>query len=812
MFRRALELTAPVNVLILGLIGIASIGCSRRDAGDSSPPGKVSLALTVPSGAKVNTVHYVIHAGAPAGIADATGDINTSDPNAPASAYRSFPASMGIVVTLSATTTAGESCTGASMPFNLAPNAVASVDVTLVCGGSTPQQGNGSVKIGGTVVEGDDCPVLTAWAASPRQTSLGGKIDVSGAATDADVGVIPGEVLTFSWSGGTFDNAGSPSTKFTCTVSGTQTIKLTVSDNHAPTPCSTSVLIAVTCIGGGICGNNVVDEGEQCEGTTYTPGIGICNPATCHYAAPSCNNGRVELGEQCDPPNGTTCSPTCQTTTAPALCGNGIRETGEQCDPPNGTTCSATCQTTSPTVPLCVQCEIAATTAGTCYQTSTTANAGTTDFLKFGCNGFVGTSRNACDALITCLRNNDCGDGGDPVPCLCGELSPTTCATRPVSTLPGACVSQYITAANGGDVYGLFFSTDSPIGVANNLYTCDVESCAASCLSLSTCGDGAIQGSEQCEPPNTATCTATCQLASLCGNNVVGPGEQCDPPNGTTCSSTCHLIGCGNAIVESGEQCDPPGSATFGLGVCSQTCQWLPPSCGNQVVEPGEQCDPAGTVVSGSGICGPTCQWLPPSCGNQVAEPGEQCDPPGSTNFNFGICNASCQYSTPACGDLVVTVGEQCDPPNGTTCDANCRLCGAFGCVNCQACEMASTVGGLCFQTSSTPYTNTADPTKFGCNGFMGAERTSCEALIQCLRTNHCGAGSDPTPCLCGDLPATTCVNTPLASLTGACVSQYVTAAAGGDVFGLFFSIESPVGVANNLYTCDVDACPGVCL
>ncbi|MFH1109898.1 MAG: S8 family serine peptidase, partial [Planctomycetota bacterium] len=55
---------------------------------------------------------------------------------------------------------------------------------------------------------------------------------------------------------------------------------------------------------------------------------------------PVCGNGIVEPGEECDPPNGTTCNATCQFVT----CGDGVVEGNEQCDPPDGLFCDSTCQ------------------------------------------------------------------------------------------------------------------------------------------------------------------------------------------------------------------------------------------------------------------------------------------------------------------------------------------------------------------------------------------------------------------------------------------------------------------------------------
>jgi hypothetical protein len=96
---------------------------------------------------------------------------------------------------------------------------------------------------------------------------------------------------------------------------------------------------------GAVCGNGIVEEGEQCE-----PPNGITCDESCQAITsepPVCGNGIVEEGEQCEPPNGTTCDESCQTITTPEppVCGNGIVEEGEDCDPPDGTTCDESCQT-----------------------------------------------------------------------------------------------------------------------------------------------------------------------------------------------------------------------------------------------------------------------------------------------------------------------------------------------------------------------------------------------------------------------------------------------------------------------------------
>lgn len=124
----------------------------------------------------------------------------------------------------------------------------------------------------------------------------------------------------------------------------------------------------------------------------------------------------------------------------------------------------------------CLECEMQASHNPTgCPNTSPTANIGTNDPTKFGCDGFPPAENARCKALLACLKAKKCANGEDPTPCLCGTMDPPTCASKPVRSLPGACRDEYIAAIAGADLYTLFFSTDSPVGVANNLFACDVS-------------------------------------------------------------------------------------------------------------------------------------------------------------------------------------------------------------------------------------------------------------------------------------------------------------------------------------------------
>jgi cysteine-rich repeat protein len=107
--------------------------------------------------------------------------------------------------------------------------------------------------------------------------------------------------------------------------------------------------------GGGnnpLCGNSIVEMGEQCDDGNMTSGDGCSD--TCQVEAPlTCGNGNVDfqMGEQCDDGNtvaGDGCSDTCQIEAA-ASCGDGMLDipNAEECDDGNnlpGDGCSPTCQ------------------------------------------------------------------------------------------------------------------------------------------------------------------------------------------------------------------------------------------------------------------------------------------------------------------------------------------------------------------------------------------------------------------------------------------------------------------------------------
>lgn len=89
------------------------------------------------------------------------------------------------------------------------------------------------------------------------------------------------------------------------------------------------------------------------------------------------------------------------------------------------------------------------------------------------------------------------------------------------------------------------------------------------------CGDGTVQGAEQCDDGNRKPgdrCDALCRRES-CGDGIVTPalGEECD--GGGFCSAECRLTYCGDGIVDAqlGETCDD-GNVRRGDG-CDEMCR-----------------------------------------------------------------------------------------------------------------------------------------------------------------------------------------------------------------------------------------------
>ncbi|MFA5021704.1 MAG: MopE-related protein [Patescibacteria group bacterium] len=101
-----------------------------------------------------------------------------------------------------------------------------------------------------------------------------------------------------------------------------------------------------------LCGNAVIETGEDCDDANLTGGDG-CSAICLNVPVDSskCGNGKIDLGEECDPSDGAYCGADCLLTGSQkgiTVCGNGTKEVGEECDEgksngTEGTGCTTIC-------------------------------------------------------------------------------------------------------------------------------------------------------------------------------------------------------------------------------------------------------------------------------------------------------------------------------------------------------------------------------------------------------------------------------------------------------------------------------------
>ena len=85
-----------------------------------------------------------------------------------------------------------------------------------------------------------------------------------------------------------------------------------------------------------------------------------------------------------------------------------------------------------------------------------------------------------------------------------------------------------------------------------------------SSVSMGSCGDGIVNGLEQCDDGNFVDgdgCSASCVLEGICSNGVVDPGEDCD--RNDLAGASCASLGMGSGELLCAPDC------TFDTSGCS---------------------------------------------------------------------------------------------------------------------------------------------------------------------------------------------------------------------------------------------------
>jgi len=296
------------------------------------------------------------------------------------------------------------------------------------------------------------------------------------------------------------------------------------------------------------CGNFIVEPGEECDDGDIADDE-VCD-ATCKL---TCGNGVVDdaFGETCDTGIASGAG------ACPTSCDDSQACTTDVLD---GSGCKAACVTSPITG--------AADGDGCC---PSGANANTDDDCAAMCGNGILETGEACDTGITA------GGGACPTACNDGQACTTDTLANP-NTCQASCTNTPITMAANNDgccPTGATSATDNDClascgnGVVDAGETCDTGiamgqgACPATCQDNNACTTNVLS--------NAGTCTAACTFPAI---TMPANGDGCCPTGANATNDNDCAPVCGNGVVEGTEQCDDGN--TNNADACSNTCRLAP--------------------------------------------------------------------------------------------------------------------------------------------------------------------------------------------------------------------------------------------
>jgi hypothetical protein len=442
-----------VLTLAMAIAGAAGAGCGDEGRGSHavSEAGSVGFALSLPSGATVDTVNYTLTG--PNGYSS-MGSFSVSGPGTTFThTLPGIPAGNGYQISLTATSSDMRPCKGQSATFNVVARQSVNVAVVLSCEGKGT---SGSIVIDGKL---NICPVVDSAIASPASAAVGATIALNGQGSDEDTG--PG-ALTYVWTAtgsvGTLSSATSAAATFACASAGTSTITLTVSDTDAQ--CTGNTLtVDVTCTGAGgggagaagsLAGTGGAGESGAGAGGAGAGGAGAGGAGVGGAGAGGAGAGGAGAGGA-----------------GAGGAGAGGAGTGVGGAGAGGSSGG-----------ICEQCEMV---NATCNQR----------FID--CGAITGTingmpKSDICRQIVQCVRTTKCASDSatdSPSDCLCGlDVDVGVCSTQQLSALTGECKDIIATGAETTAVLDISTRLGDPtyaVGLAMRLIQCDQRFCATDC-------------------------------------------------------------------------------------------------------------------------------------------------------------------------------------------------------------------------------------------------------------------------------------------------------------------------------------------
>ena len=260
------------------------------------------------------------------------------------------------------------------------------------------------------------------------------------------------------------------------------------------------------------------------------------------------------------------------------------------------------------------------------------------------------------------------------------------------------------------------------------------------CPVVAVCGNGIVEGAEQCD--GTACCTASCTFQAeftACGS---ADATACNAPD--SCNSTGSCVDRKDAA---GSVCQPAGASAACDPV--DTCDGTSNTCAPVFAAAGTSCgDSSDTACTDPDSCNGTgsCQVNHAANGSSCAD-SDLCD--GAETCSTGSCVAGTPVNT---DDGIACTSDSCDPATGNvTHTANNAACGDGNACNgsetCSAtlgCQAGTPVvtddGNPCTDDSCDPatgaVTHSIDTTNTCSDGNACTQTDSCNSAGACVGSN----------------------------------------------------------------------------